>query len=159
MEPLQYLSGFGNEFASEALPGALPQKQNNPKVCPYGLYAEQVRVATSDGGRTLLVHSCIRTTASLLDEAARALRPSPPTHSPRFKPLLALSSSRLFKRYPPPLPSQPHPTPHYIPPPLQLTGTHFTAPRVANRRSWLYRIRPSVTHEVRTVTGAESRHP
>lgn len=66
---LRYLSGFGNEFASEALPGALPEGQNNPRVCPYGLYAEQ------------------------------------------------------------------------------LSGTAFTAPRAVNRRSWLYRILPSVTHE------------
>lgn len=29
----------------------------------------------------------------------------------------------------------------------QLSGTPFTAPRVANRRSWLYRIRPSVLHK------------
>lgn len=29
----------------------------------------------------------------------------------------------------------------------QLTGTAFTAPRAQNRRSWLYRIRPSVTHK------------
>ncbi|KAI6233466.1 Homogentisate 1,2-dioxygenase [Aphelenchoides fujianensis] len=28
----------------------------------------------------------------------------------------------------------------------QLSGTAFTAPRAANRRSWLYRIRPSVLH-------------
>ena len=28
----------------------------------------------------------------------------------------------------------------------QLSGTAFTAPRHANRRSWLYRIRPSATH-------------
>lgn len=28
----------------------------------------------------------------------------------------------------------------------QLSGTAFTAPRVSNRRSWLYRIRPSVKH-------------
>ena len=28
----------------------------------------------------------------------------------------------------------------------QLSGTAFTAPRAANRRSWLYRIRPGVTH-------------
>jgi homogentisate 1,2-dioxygenase len=28
----------------------------------------------------------------------------------------------------------------------QLSGTAFTAPRTENRRSWLYRIRPSVTH-------------
>ncbi|KAJ9528270.1 hypothetical protein QJQ45_014238, partial [Haematococcus lacustris] len=59
----------GNEFASEAIPGALPQGQNNPRVCPYGLYCEQ------------------------------------------------------------------------------LSGTAFTVPRKDQRRSWLYRIRPSVTHE------------
>ena len=29
----------------------------------------------------------------------------------------------------------------------QLTGTSFVAPRGENQRSWLYRIRPSVTHE------------
>src|SRR5262244_2459316 len=28
----------------------------------------------------------------------------------------------------------------------QLSGTAFTAPRHANRRSWLYRVRPAVTH-------------
>lgn len=37
-----YQSGFGNEFASEALPGALPRGQNSPQQCPYGLYAEQL---------------------------------------------------------------------------------------------------------------------
>jgi len=35
-------SGFGNEFATEALPGALPVGRNNPQRCPYGLYAEQL---------------------------------------------------------------------------------------------------------------------
>lgn len=59
----------GNEAQSEALPGALPEGQNNPRICPYGLYAEQ------------------------------------------------------------------------------LSGSPFTSPRSQNRRSWLYRIRPSVTHE------------
>ena len=39
---LGYLSGFGNEFATEALPGALPVGQNSPQRCPYGLYAEQL---------------------------------------------------------------------------------------------------------------------
>jgi homogentisate 1,2-dioxygenase len=63
-----YQSGFGNEFATEALPGALPQGRNSPQRCAYGLYAEQ------------------------------------------------------------------------------FSGTAFTAPRHSNRRSWLYRIRPSVTH-------------
>jgi len=63
--PLKYLQGFGNHFATEALPGALPEGRNSPQRCPYGLYAEQ------------------------------------------------------------------------------LSGTAFTAPRQANRRSWLYRIRPA----------------
>jgi homogentisate 1,2-dioxygenase len=63
-----YQSGFGNEFATEALEGALPVGRNSPQRCPYGLYAEQ------------------------------------------------------------------------------LSGTAFTAPRADNRRSWLYRIRPSAMH-------------
>jgi homogentisate 1,2-dioxygenase len=65
---LQYQSGFGNHFATEALPGALPEGRNSPQRCAYGLYAEQ------------------------------------------------------------------------------FSGTAFTAPRYANRRTWLYRIRPSVAH-------------
>ncbi|MBL8170318.1 MAG: homogentisate 1,2-dioxygenase [Acidobacteria bacterium] len=69
MNTLQYQSGFGNECATEALPGALPVGQNSPQKAAYGLYAEQ------------------------------------------------------------------------------LSGTAFTAPRHQNRRSWLYRIRPSVLHK------------
>lgn len=63
-----YMSGFGNGFETEALPGALPVGRNSPQKCAYGLYAEQ------------------------------------------------------------------------------LSGSPFTAPRVANERSWLYRIRPTVKH-------------
>jgi homogentisate 1,2-dioxygenase len=65
----QYQSGFGNEFATEAVAGALPVGQNSPQKHALGLYAEQ------------------------------------------------------------------------------LSGTPFTAPRGSNRRSWLYRIRPSVVHK------------
>jgi homogentisate 1,2-dioxygenase len=65
---LTYMPGFGNDFETEALPGALPQGQNSPQQCAYGLYAEQ------------------------------------------------------------------------------LSGSPFTAPRGANERSWLYRMRPSVRH-------------
>jgi homogentisate 1,2-dioxygenase len=68
--PLTYLSGFGNEFATEALPGALPIGRNSPQRAPFDLYAEL------------------------------------------------------------------------------LSGTAFTAPRAANRRTWMYRRQPSV------VTGA-----
>jgi homogentisate 1,2-dioxygenase len=39
---LHYMPGFGNDFETEALPGALPQGQNSPQNCAYGLYAEQL---------------------------------------------------------------------------------------------------------------------
>ena len=67
--PLDYMTGFGNEFATEAEAGALPQGQNSPQQAPLGLYTEQ------------------------------------------------------------------------------LSGTPFTAPRHLNRRTWTYRIRPSVMHK------------
>jgi homogentisate 1,2-dioxygenase len=63
-----YLSGFGNAFATEAVAGALPVGRNSPQRTPFGLYAEQ------------------------------------------------------------------------------LSGTAFTAPRAENRRTWLYRLRPSAGH-------------
>jgi homogentisate 1,2-dioxygenase len=37
-----YMSGFGNGFETEALPGALPIGRNSPQRCAYGLYAEQL---------------------------------------------------------------------------------------------------------------------
>ena len=40
--PSAYMSGFGNEFATEALPGALPRHRNSPQRVAYGLYAEQL---------------------------------------------------------------------------------------------------------------------
>lgn len=42
MQAVGYMPGFGNDFETEALPGALPQGQNSPQKCPYGLYAEQL---------------------------------------------------------------------------------------------------------------------
>jgi homogentisate 1,2-dioxygenase len=68
MSKLQYQTGFANEFATEAVAGALPKGQNAPQKSPLGLYTEQ------------------------------------------------------------------------------FSGTPFTAPRATNRRTWLYRIRPSVAH-------------
>lgn len=37
-----YQSGFGNEFATEAVPGTLPVGQNSPQKVAHGLYAEQL---------------------------------------------------------------------------------------------------------------------
>ena len=40
--PAGYMPGFGNDFETEALPGALPVGQNSPQRTAYGLYAEQL---------------------------------------------------------------------------------------------------------------------
>ncbi|GAA6210214.1 homogentisate 1,2-dioxygenase [Cognatishimia sp. WU-CL00825] len=37
-----YMPGFGNDFETEALPGALPKGMNSPQKCAYGLYGEQL---------------------------------------------------------------------------------------------------------------------
>ena len=42
MAPIKYMSGFGNSFETEALPGALPVGRNSPQKVNYGLYAEQI---------------------------------------------------------------------------------------------------------------------
>jgi homogentisate 1,2-dioxygenase len=39
---LNYMSGFGNSFETEALPDALPVGRNSPQKVKYGLYAEQL---------------------------------------------------------------------------------------------------------------------
>jgi homogentisate 1,2-dioxygenase len=39
---LRYMTGFGNEFATEAVPGTLPVGQNSPQRVAHGLYAEQL---------------------------------------------------------------------------------------------------------------------
>ena len=38
----RYQSGFGNEFATEAIPGTLPIGRNSPQRVAHGLYAEQL---------------------------------------------------------------------------------------------------------------------
>ena len=41
-DEFSYNGGFGNEFASEAVQGALPHGRNSPQKAPLGLYAEQI---------------------------------------------------------------------------------------------------------------------
>lgn len=50
----QYLSGFGSEFASTHpnYPKALPEGQNSPQKCAYGLYAEQLSGAAFTAPRS-----------------------------------------------------------------------------------------------------------
>jgi len=40
LQELKYQSGFGNEYASEAVAGALPQGRNSPQRAPLNLYTE-----------------------------------------------------------------------------------------------------------------------
>ena len=47
-----YMSGFGNGFETEALPGALPAGRNSPQKCAYGLYAEQLSGSPFTAPRT-----------------------------------------------------------------------------------------------------------
>jgi homogentisate 1,2-dioxygenase len=41
-DPLRYQSGFGNEYATEAVPGSLPQGRNSPQRAPHDLYPELI---------------------------------------------------------------------------------------------------------------------
>ncbi|KAH8587000.1 RmlC-like cupin domain-containing protein [Bisporella sp. PMI_857] len=41
-DPYKYQAGFNNNFESEAIPGTLPQGQNNPRCVRFGLYTEQM---------------------------------------------------------------------------------------------------------------------
>ena len=59
--PRVRIRGFGNEHATEAIPGALPAGQNNPQRCPLNLYAEQISgtaftAARTSNQRTWLYH-------------------------------------------------------------------------------------------------------
>jgi homogentisate 1,2-dioxygenase len=42
MSGLDYMSGFGSHFETEAVKGALPKGRNSPQRPPFGLYAEQL---------------------------------------------------------------------------------------------------------------------
>jgi len=50
--PRVRIRGFGNEHATEAIPGALPAGQNNPQRCPLNLYAEQISGTAFTAART-----------------------------------------------------------------------------------------------------------
>jgi len=53
-----YMSGFGNSFETEALPGALPMGRNSPQRCAYGLYARTtLRLAVHRAARQQMERS------------------------------------------------------------------------------------------------------
>ncbi len=52
-----YLTGFGNEHASEALAGALPEGRNSPQRVAHGLYAEKMSASAFTAPRARNVRS------------------------------------------------------------------------------------------------------
>lgn len=55
-DPHPYQIGFGNRFASEAVPNVLPKGQNVPQQVKYGLYSEQLNGAPVVSSRDAIRH-------------------------------------------------------------------------------------------------------
>lgn len=56
-DPYLYQVGFGNRFATEALPGALPSACNTPQRCKYDLISEQLNGTPFISPRASLLHA------------------------------------------------------------------------------------------------------
>jgi homogentisate 1,2-dioxygenase len=56
-DPYRYQVGFGNRFATEALPGTLPQACNTPQKCKYDLFSEQLNGTPFVSPRASLLNS------------------------------------------------------------------------------------------------------
>ena len=100
----QYQAGFGNHFATEAVPGALPVGRNSPQKAPLGLYAEQLSGTSFTAPR-----------AENRRTWAYRIRPSA-THKP-FKRI----ENRLLRSTP---------FDEVAPPPTQLRWSPFSVPSV-----------------------------
>ncbi|KDQ59299.1 hypothetical protein JAAARDRAFT_127432 [Jaapia argillacea MUCL 33604] len=61
-DPYSYQVGFGNRFASEAIPGVLPSGQNSPQKCKYDLYAEQMTATSFVAPRAQNQNACVCST-------------------------------------------------------------------------------------------------
>lgn len=81
------LFGFGNHHQSEAMKGALPEQQNSPQQCNFGLYAEQLSGTAFTRPRHVNLHSWLyRILPSVVHEdyipysnvQAKFLSPQPP---------------------------------------------------------------------------------
>lgn len=104
-EQLDYMSGFHNHFATEALPGALPQGQNSPQRCAYGLYAEQLTGSAFTAPRHQNFRSWLyRIRPSVKQSAYRALPDKAVATSPLAKPAADPNQMRWD---PAPLPAEP----------------------------------------------------
>ncbi|XP_043689816.1 homogentisate 1,2-dioxygenase [Telopea speciosissima] len=105
---LEYLSGFGNHFSSEAIPEALPQGQNNPLVCPYGLYAEQLSGTSFTSPRKLNQRSWFyRIKPSVTHEPFKPLIPSHKKLVSEFNQSNSSTNPTQLRWKPPQIPDSP----------------------------------------------------
>ncbi|RDW80198.1 homogentisate 1,2-dioxygenase [Coleophoma cylindrospora] len=56
-DPYTYQTGFGNRFASEAIPNTLPIGRNTPQKCKYELYSEQLNGTSFVSSRASVQHA------------------------------------------------------------------------------------------------------
>lgn len=54
VDPYRYQTGFGNRFASEAIPNVLPNGRNAPQKVKYDLYSEQLNGSSFIAPRQLI---------------------------------------------------------------------------------------------------------
>ena len=99
-----YQSGFGNEFASEAVPGALPEGRNSPQRAPHGLYAEQLSGTAFTAPRHQNRRSWLYRIRPAAMHGQFELLPPGPFHN-RFDELPA--SPNQLRWSPPALPTEP----------------------------------------------------
>lgn len=99
---LQYQSGFGNEFATEAIAGTLPEGQNSPQRVAHGLYAEQL------SGTPFTVPRAVNRRSWLYRiRPAVAHRPFAPLDSTCFSAADLVTTPNQLRWDPFPMPSQP----------------------------------------------------
>lgn len=73
-DPYRYQTGFGNRFASEAIPNVLPSACNTPQRCKYDLISEQLNGTPFVSPRMSLQHAWFyRVQPSVVHEPLRAL--------------------------------------------------------------------------------------
>ncbi|KAL1618081.1 hypothetical protein SLS56_010706 [Neofusicoccum ribis] len=81
-DPYTYQQGFGNRFASEALPNTLPRTGNTPQRCAYDLFSEQLNATPFIHPRATQLHTWLyRIRPSV---AHRPLTPCAPAYNPHL---------------------------------------------------------------------------
>ncbi|PBL04154.1 homogentisate 1,2-dioxygenase [Armillaria gallica] len=106
-DPYKYQVGFGNRFASEAIPGTLPQGQNHPQKNKYGLYMEGMTGSPFVAPRPQNLHAFLYRIRPSLDHKKFIRLPDSPDMESNFLPInpkVHISPTQL-KWAPPPFPS------------------------------------------------------